>query len=96
MRRYLLTLSLLLACLTLGCGQKTPVAYEPPPLPSKEELSKLKMPPPPWQMPGGKPRPSDLPALPDGSLTLPPPGELPDLSHIPPPPPARKRKVEKK
>jgi len=96
MRRYLLTLSLLLAGLILGCGQKAPVAYEPPPLPSKEELSKLKIPSGPLPAPGGKARPSDLPALPDGTTMLPPPGELPDLSHIPPPPPSRKKKVEKK
>jgi len=95
MQRCLLTLCLLLAGLALGCGQKAPVAYEPPPLPSKEELSKLKIPPGPLKVPNGKSRPSDLPALPDGTV-LPPPGELPDLSHIPPPPPPRKKKVEKK
>jgi len=96
MRTYVLTIGLLLAGLALGCGQKTPVAHEPPPLPTKEELSKLKMPSAPWQVPGGKPRPSDLPALPDGTTMLPPPGELPNLDHIPPPPPPRKKKVEKK
>jgi len=96
MQRCLLTLCLLLACLVVGCARKTPVASEPPPLPSKEELSKLKMPPPPWEMRGGMAKPKDLPTLPDGSTTLPVPGELPSLDHIPPPPPAPRRKKAEK
>jgi len=77
--------------MALGCARKSPVASEHPALPSKEELSKLKIPPPSWAMPGGKARPKDLPVLPDGA-TLPPPGELPSLDHIPPPPPPPRRK----